>query len=400
MDNVYGFDEIIDRKNTNSAKWDSLAKKYGRNDLIHLGVADMDFKSPEPILDAFKKVVDHGIFGYTDLNDEFYTSIKRWINKQVGIDIPREWIVFCPRINVASSICVDALTKPDAKAIINSPSYSPLKQAVTKNNRQIIENPLIVKDGKFIMDFDYLESVVDNETEMFILCNPDNPSGRAWTKEELKDVADFCEKHDLILFSDEIHADILAKGVNHCSTLTLSEIHDRLIYASSLTKTFNIPGVIISYMIIPNQELREKIEQSIDKIGMHNPNIFSVVALEAAYNHCDDWLVAVNEYINDNEDFFCKYVNKHMKEFRIMPREGTYLLWIDYSALGIGEEELRDWFINEAKVEVYMGSSFGKDGVGYIRINLGTSRELLRQALSQMQEVYHKLLEVKKTKVN
>lgn len=391
METVYNFDKIINRRNTNCAKWDTIGAKYGRDDLIHLGVADMDFESPQPILDAFSKIVEHKIFGYTDLNDNFYSSIQRWIKKQLGISIPREWIVFCPRINVASSICVDTLTKPNASAIINSPAYSPLKEAIVKNNRRLIENSLVVKNGKFTMDFDYLESIVDDNTELFILCNPDNPSGRAWSREELERLAQFCIEKDLILFSDEIHSDLLAEGVKLYSALHMEQIYDRLIYTNSPTKTFNIPGIIISYMIIPNEELRDKIKKSIDRIGMHNPNIFSVVAVEAAYNRCDNWLIAVNDYVDKNEKFVRKFLKENMEEFVVMPREGTYLLWINYSALGVSEDELRDWFINEAKVELYMGTNFGTDGYGYIRMNIAAPRELLRLTLNNMKNVYHKI---------
>ena len=392
MEFKYNFDKIINRKNTNSSKWDSLASKYGREDLIHLGVADMDFESPQAILEAFQKIVDHKIFGYTDLNKEFYTSIQGWIKKKVGFNIPKEWIVFCPRINIASSISVDSLTTTNSKVIVNSPSYSPLKEAVVKNNRRLVENPLIIKNGKFVMDFDYLESIIDQETQMFILCNPDNPSGRAWSRQELEQLAKFCNKHDLILFSDEIHSDIIADGAKHYSTLNLGpDTLERLIYANSPTKTFNIPGLIISYMIIPNPELREKIENAIDTIGMHNPNIFSLVAVEAAYNYCDDWLLAIRKYIDENERFVRRYLSENMKEFFVMPREGTYLLWIDYSALKVGEKELMNWFINQAKVEVYMGSNFGKDGLGYIRINIASSRKLLKEALDKMKNAYDKI---------
>lgn len=388
---MYNFDKVINRRNTNCAKWDSLAAKYGRDDLIHLGVADMDFESPQPILEAFSKVVDHGIFGYTDLNDGFYLSIQRWIKKQLGVNIPREWIVFCPRINIASSICVDTLTSPNASAIINSPAYSPLKEAIVKNNRRLIENPLVINNGKFTIDFDKLESIVDDDTEMFILCNPDNPSGRAWSREELEKLAKFCIEKDLILFSDEIHSDLLAEGVKFNSALHMEQIYDRLVYTSSPAKTFNIPGIIISYMIIPNEELRNKVKKTIDRIGMHNPNIFSVLAVEAAYNHCDDWLRAVNDYVNENEKFVRDFLKDNLQEFVVMPREGTYLLWIDYSALAVNEDELRDWFINEAKVELYMGSNFSKDGNGYIRMNIAAPRKLLEQALNNMKNVYHKI---------
>ena len=392
MSRSYDFDSIINRRNTDSVKWDYMAAKYGREDLIHLGVADMDFKSPKPILDALQKVIDFGVFGYTGLKNSFFTSIQGWIEKKTGICIPKEWIVYCPKVNMAASICVEALTKPDTKVIINSPLYNPLREAVTKNSRRLVESPLIMQNGRFAINFDYLEAAADNDTQMFIISNPDNPSTRVWSKEELNRLTDFCNKNDLILFSDEIHSDILAEGVRFFSSLNLGpEIYDRLVYASSLTKTFNIPGIVISYMIIPNKELRDKIKKSIDRLALNSPNIFSLAAVEAAYNCCDDWLKAVNEYINENEKFFRGYVKEYMKEFKVMPREGTYLLWVDYSELEIDENRLCSWFINDAKVEVQMGSVFGKDGKGYFRVNIATSRKLLLQALENMKNAYMKL---------
>lgn len=224
---------------------------------------------------------------------------------------------------------------------------------------------------------------------MFILVNPDNPSGRVWSREEMDKLTDYCLRHNLLLFVDEIHSDILAEGINHHSVLSLSgSIQDRYIYAGSLTKTFNIPGIIVSYMIIPNEELRNKVKDAIYRIGMHNPNVFSLAAVEAGYSYCQDWLKEVTSYINQNEIFFRNYIDKYMPEFNILPREGTYLLWIDYKSLGVSEDALLDWFINKAKVEVYMGSNFGKDGIGYIRVNLATSRLLLEKALEQMRDAY------------
>lgn len=387
--NTFDFDQIIDRRNTNCAKWDTLAKKYNRNDLIHLGVADMDFKSPQPILDAFSRIVDHGVFGYSDLNDAFYSSIQNWLKNKCGKVIPKEWIVFCPRINIAAGICVEEFTEPGSKIIINSPSYSPLREAITKNGRTVTENRLVLEDGRFCMDFNAMEKLADEQTKMFLLVNPDNPSGRVWAREEVGKLADYCLRHNLLLFADEIHSDILAEGVTHHSVLSLTGgMEDRYIYAGSLTKTFNIPGIIVSYMIIPNENLRHKVKAAIDRIGMHNPTIFSVAAVEAGYSYCQDWLKAVSLYINQNEVFFRNFIIKYMPEFSILPREGTYLLWIDYKSLGVTEDVLRDWFINQAKVEVYMGSNFGNDGIGYIRVNLATSRLLLEQALERMKKAY------------
>lgn len=385
----YSFDRIIDRRNTNSSKWDTLAGKYNRKDLIHLGVADMDFMSPKPILNALQRVVDHGVFGYSDLNPDFYSSIQKWMKAKLEKDIPSEWIVFCPRINIAAGICVNSFSRPGSNIIINSPSYSPLRNAITKNGRVSIDNPLVLIDDRFQMDFASMEGLADANTEMFFLVNPDNPSGRVWSEYELEQLADYCLRHNLILFSDEIHSDILAPGVKHHSVLSLTgDITKQIIYAGSLTKTFNIPGIIVSYMIIPNHHLRTRVIEAIDAIGMHNPNIFSAVAVQAGYNHCKDWVEEASEYINQNEIFFRTYIERYMPEFHIHPREGTYLLWIDYTAFAISEDKLLDWFINQAGVEVYMGTNFGKEGLGYIRINLATSRQLLLQALEQMRSAY------------
>lgn len=393
MDNSYEFDQIIDRRNTNCAKWDTQAKKYKRKDLIHLGVADMDFRSPEPILQGFQEIVNHGIFGYTDLNDGFYSSIQKWLKKKTTIDIPKEWIVFCPRISISASICVDALTADDASIIINAPTYSPLKNAIIKNNRKAIDNPLLIKDNKFTIDINYLETIVNDKTEMLILCNPDNPSGRVWSIEELREIALFCQKHDLLLFSDEIHSDIISGNLKHNSTISLYNIlEDKLICANSMTKTFNIPGVIVSYLIIPDGKIRNKVKAAIDRIGIHNPTIFAVSAVETGYNYCESWINEVNEYIDQNESLFRNYINKYMPEFEVMPREGTYMIWINYSALNVSEEELKNWFINEAKVEVYMGSDFGEYGRGYFRANIATSKLILKKALERMHKSYPKIL--------
>lgn len=385
----YEFDKIIDRSNTNCAKWDTMAKKYDRKDLIHLGVADMDFMSPKPIIDAFTQVIEHGIFGYTDLNDCFYTSIQRWIEKYNSVNISKEWIVFCSRINIAAGICINSLTKPDDKIIINTPAYSPLYNAVIDNKRIIIESPLIYKDNHFCIDFMQLETIIDERTKMFILCSPHNPTGRVWSKEELEQLSSFCIKHNIYLFVDEIHSNLLAENMTHKSMLQIKgDIQDYLICANSITKTFNVPGVIISHMIIPNEEIRTKISTDINRIGIHNPNIFSVVAVEAGYNYCDEWLKEVCSYIDDNDRMVRAYISRHMPEFKVMPREGTYLLWISYKDLNISENQLEKWFIEEAKVEVYMGSLFGKDGRGFFRINIATSRLLLEKALKRMENVY------------
>ena len=386
------FDEWNERRNTNCGKWDTMDKKYQKEGMLHLGVADMDFRSPKQIIDAFQDILDKGIFGYTDLSDRFYENIREWMRQKHQAEVSREEIVFCPRINVSSSICVETFTEEMDEVIINTPAYGPLYQAVVKNHRKVVESPLILENGSYKIDFAHLESVVTDKTKMFILCSPHNPVGRVWTREELEEVGAFCKKHDLLLFVDEIHGDIVAEGVTFTTALTLSEtVRERLIVATSLTKTFNVPGVIVSYMIVPNEEIRNRIAQTIDRIGMHNPTIFAVAAVEHGYMECEEWYQQMLDYVNENEKFTREFFAEHFPEFEILERQGTYLLWISYEKLGITEEELEKWFLEKANVSVYMGSVFGNQGRGFIRLNIASPRTMLKEAYERMAAVYSEL---------
>ena len=386
------FDEWNERRNTNFGKWDTMDKKYQKEGMLHLGVADMDFRSPKQIIDAFQDILDKGIFGYTDLSDRFYENIREWMRQKHQAEVSREEIVFCPRINVSSSICVETFTEEMDEVIINTPAYGPLYQAVVKNHRKVVESPLILENGSYKIDFAHLESVVTDKTKMFILCSPHNPVGRVWTREELEEVGAFCKKHDLLLFVDEIHGDIVAEGVTFTTALTLSEtVRERLIVATSLTKTFNVPGVIVSYMIVPNEEIRSRIAQTIDRIGMHNPTIFAVAAVEHGYMECEEWYQQMLDYVNENEKFTREFFAEHFPEFEILERQGTYLLWISYEKLGITEEELEKWFLEKANVSVYMGSVFGNQGRGFIRLNIASPRTMLKEAYERMAAVYSEL---------
>ena len=386
------FDEWNERRNTNCGKWDTMDKKYQKEGMLHLGVADMDFRSPKQIIDAFQSILDKGIFGYTDLSDRFYENIREWMRQKHQAEVSREEIVFCPRINVSSSICVETFTEEMDEVIINTPAYGPLYQAVVKNHRKVVESPLILENGSYKIDFAHLESVVTDKTKMFILCSPHNPVGRVWTREELEEVGAFCKKHDLLLFVDEIHGDIVAEGVTFTTALTLSEtVRERLIVATSLTKTFNVPGVIVSYMIVPDEEIRSRIAQTIDRIGMHNPTIFAVAAVEHGYMECEEWYRQMLAYVNENETFTREFFAEHFPEFEILERQGTYLLWISYEKLGITEEELEKWFLEKANVSVYMGSVFGNEGRGFIRLNIASPRAMLKEAYERMAAVYSEI---------
>lgn len=389
MKNSFDFDTIIDRRNTNCGKWDTMDQKYKVKDLIHLGVADMDFRSPEPIIHSFSNCLEHGIFGYTDLNEEYYSSFIKWMKRWHQVEVNRDEIVFCPRINIVAGLCVEAFTNKGDQVLIQTPAYGPLYQSVVKNSREVLENPLIKREDTYEIDFEHLEKSVTNKTKMLILCSPHNPVGRVWTKEELDKIGEFCIKHNLILFVDEIHGDIVKKGVHFLSALKGNEkIRERLIVATSPTKTFNIPGVIVSYLVIPNEQLREKVKFEIDRVGIHNPTIFAVKAVESAYTLCDSWYEKMLEYIDENERFTREYFQTFMPEFHIYKREGTYLLWINYEKLGVHEEQLEQWFLHQANVTVYMGTVFQEVGRGFFRLNLASPKALLKEAFERMKKVY------------
>ena len=351
------FDYVSSRRNTYCAKHDSFDKVYGRKDLIHLGVADTDFTTAKEIVKKLEEVATFGLFGYTDTNEDFYNAIIHHLNNRYNSHVSQEEILYCSRINIAEVASIMALTQPNDQVLINTPAYTPLHNAITQNQRRVIESPMVRVDNGYQIDFDHMESVVTSDTKIYVLCSPYNPTGTVFSREVLEHVGDFCIKHDLILFCDEIHGDIIKEGVAFTSVLTLSDkLLDRLIYANSPAKTFNTPGLITAYLVIPNKDIREKVGRSINDMGIHNPNIFGLNALITGYESCDDYIDELNVYIDDNERFVREYLQANMDGFKVMDREGTFLLWIDYSSLDVTEEILKDWIINKANVSVYFSS--------------------------------------------
>lgn len=381
----FDFDTIIDRRRTHSAKWDTMDLEYGVPDMIQMGVADMDFKTPEPVLDAVRRVADRGVLGYTDVDDGFFEAIQDWYKTQYGMSVKKEWIVFCPRINIAAGLCTEAFLRTGERVMMHTPVYGPLKTAVTEAGRAVTELSLVWKNGRYEMDFDRMEEMVTPDTRMLILCNPHNPTGRCWDKEELERLGAFCRKHELILFSDEIHGDLIRKDAKFHTALNLLEQNtERLIIASSPAKTFNMPGMIVSFLIIPEENIRKNVERQIYRVGMHNPTAFAQEALCAAYTECGKWHEAVLDYIDRNEDLVRNFLKQYFPEWTVMPREGTYLLWIDCRGDGLTEEAREQWFVQQAKVGVYKGEMFGPDSRGFIRMNIALSKEMLCTAMERL----------------
>lgn len=393
----YDFDEQIDRRNTNSAKFDEMDALFG-SDVMHLGVADMDYRSPKPIIEAMQNIVEKGVFGYTIWPENYEELVSQWMKRRYGQETKNEWVVFSPRINMALNMAVETFTNEGDGIVLHTPAYTALQNAVEKYHRVMIESPLMLENGRYKMDFQQLRRNLDEKkaqgvcAKIMLLCNPHNPTGRVWEIEELRQVVDICKEYDLLLISDEIHEDFVKKGHKFVSCLHFQEdLQGRMIVCNSITKTFNVPGVILSNLLIPDQGIRERMKETMDRWGLHNPNIFAAGIMEAAYTQCDEWIEQVNAYLDENYEFLKKYIEKNMPELEVIPSEGTYMAWVQTEKLQISPEELEKFFIEDAKVSVYMGSRYGKHTDSFIRINIATSRSYLQEALERIQAQYYKI---------
>lgn len=393
----YDFDEQIDRRNTNSAKFDEMDALFG-SDVMHLGVADMDYRSPKPIIEAMQNIVEKGVFGYTVWPENYEELVSQWMERRYGQETKNEWVVFSPRINMALNMAVETFTNEGDGIVLHTPAYTALQNAVEKYNRVMIESPLVLENGRYKMDFQQLRRTLDDKkaqgvcAKIMLLCNPHNPTGRVWEIEELQEVVDICKEYDLLLISDEIHEDFVKKGHKFVSCLHFQEdLQGRMIVCNSITKTFNVPGVILSNLLIPDQGIRERMKETMDRWGLHNPNIFAAGIMEAAYTQCDEWIEQVNAYLDENYEFLKKYLEKNMPELEVIPSEGTYMAWVQTEKLQISPEELEKFFIEDAKVSVYMGSRYGKHTDSFIRINIATSRSYLQEALERIRAQYYKI---------
>lgn len=380
------FDKIINRYGTNSCKWDEAREKCGK-DVLQLAVADMDFKSPTEIIEKMKEIVEHGVFGYTMLPNSYYDSIISWYLKRYNSKIEKDWILYSPRVGIGISLIIQKLTEIGDGIILHTPEYPTLREVILKNNRKLISLPMILKDGKYNINIESLEKLIDKNTKMFIICNPHNPTGRVFTYDELLEIVNFCKKHNIIIVSDEIHGDLVFKKYKHIPIIEMPEAKEISIICSSITKTFNVPGVITSNLIIPNEKIRNEVKEILDVSVIHNPNIFAASITEIAYDKCEYWLDNVMEYVENNKEYLKKYINENIQKLKVIDSEGTYLIWICYKQLNINEKEFNELLISKANVNVYMGSHFGKSGEGFIRVNLATPKENIVKFLINLKKI-------------
>lgn len=382
----YDFDSIIDRTSTHSLKWNTRRLPPGCKDVLPLWVADMDFACPPEVVSAIQERAAHPIYGYTGRSQGNYQSFIAWMQRRNGWKIQKDWIVFSPGVVPALNLAVLAYTQPGDKIILQPPVYYPFASAVLNNGRQLVENPLVLDNGRYTMDFSDLENKIDSRTKLLILCSPHNPVGRVWRKEELERLVDICAKHDIVIISDEIHSDIiLGTEVHHC-TATISEKAAAItVTLTAPNKTFNLAGLQIANAIIPNKRLRDAFAIQTENIGLGLSNIFGMVAQEAAYEKAEPWLEALLAYLKGNFEFLKNFLAEHIPAIKVLPLEGTYLPWLDCRALGLSDAELHDFFLKKAKLWLDDGTMFGTGGSGFMRINIACPRAILKQALEQLE---------------
>lgn len=379
------FDRIIERRGTDSSKWDRCEKDVGVPDILPMWVADMDFASPPRVVEALRERADHGIFGYTERSDSYYESVVSWMKRRFDWDIQDKKIVYTPGVVVALNLIIQAYTRPGDKVIIQQPVYHPFSHAILNNKRQLVSNRLRIHKRRYVMDFDHLQKSIDKQTRLLILCSPHNPVGRVWKKEELERLAEICLENKIILVSDEIHADLVFPGHVHIPTASLSEkIAESVVTCTAPSKTFNIAGLGVANTIISNRTLYEQLCSTVNNAGLEMTNIFAKVATEAAYNGGEEWLEQLLEYIQGNYEFLVSFLRDHIPQITAFPLEGTYLVWLDFRRLGLSDRTLKDFLLKKAKVWLDEGTKFGKGGDGFQRMNIGCPRKLLEQGLSRI----------------
>lgn len=385
------FDTVINRVDTDSYKWDAPSRAIGRKDVIQMGCADMDFKTAPEISQALQEAAAQALYGYTTQSKTYQEGIIKWYQERHNCTIAKESILFVSRIVIAASVFVEAFSRPGEKVILNSPYYPPLDQVTQDNGRVAIEPPLVEKDGRYVIDFEELERRVDSKTKLMIFVSPHNPTTRIWTREELQQVADFCVKHDLLLFVDEIHCDFAKKGHTFISMADIKgQIQDRLIVVNAPAKTFNVMGCHISYLIIPNAKIRNQMERELERLGETDCNFFGNALMKVAYQKCGYYVDEVNPYIDANEEYLRAELPKLFPKAKIKPREGTYLLWVDLNDEFASEEAMMDFFINEASVNFHRGSLFNHLFKGFIRINMGCPRATLQEVIKRIKDAQEK----------
>ncbi len=385
---MYNFDKIIDRRGTASVKWDLRKEIFKREDVLPMWVADMDFETPDFIVDAVKERAFHPVYGYSLMEKSYYDAFISFTKRRHQWEIKKEWMVFSPGIVTAVNAAIKAFTKEGEGVIVQPPVYFPFFSAVNNNNRKLLENELIYIDNTYKFDFDDLKEKA-KEAKLILLSSPHNPVSRCWTEDELSELGKICLENDVIIISDEIHADLILPGYKHRPLATISEeLAEVCVTCMAPSKTFNVAGLFTSIIIIQNEKLREKYNKVMESISLVHGNIFGMIAAEAGYSNGDIWLDELMEYVNTNFKYVDEFLKKEIPSIKMVKAEATYLAWLDFKQTGLTDEVLHDKLINEANLGLSPGSIFGKGGEGFMRMNLGTPLVLVKEAMEKLKMVF------------
>ena len=385
---TYSFDKIIDRRGSNDLKHSVLQERYGRDDLLPLWVADMDFETPPFITEALRQRLDHSLFGYTVVPEELWSTIIQWVRDHHQWEVRREWRTYIPGIVKGIGMAVNVFSQEGDKVIIQPPVYHPFRLTPQGNKREVVYNPLKqLSDGYYEMDFDQLEQETDEHCKLLILSNPHNPAGICWKQETLQRLAHFCHEHHILVLSDEIHSDMALFGHRHVPFATVSEEAAQCsITFGAPSKTFNIAGIVSSYAIVPNDSIRRRFYTWLEANELNDPPLFSPIATIAAYQQGETWLKEMLDYVEGNIRFLEDFFQQHLPKIKPLRPQASFLVWLDCRGLGFTHEQLIDLFVNKAHLALNDGEMFGTGGEGFMRMNVGTPRSVLLQALLQLKE--------------
>ena len=378
----YNFDEIINRENTDCIKYDFRKHYFGTDDVIPMWVADMDFKTPDFILNAIKQRINHPVMGYSFRSNGYHNAVLNWLQSRHQWTIKKEWITFSPGVVPGLTLAVTIFTKPGDKIIVQPPVYFPFYSSIEGPGRKVIHNPLRLENGRYYFDFEDLKQKIDKRTKILILCSPHNPGGMVWKKEELEQLANICLENDILILSDEIHSDLIFRPNKHIPLASMTEeIAQNVITYMSPSKTFNMAALSTAYVIIPNSHLKKEYDYILEYNHLHIGNAFGNIALEAAYTHGNDWLEQMLDYVEDNVEFVADFFRNKIPMVKILPPEGTYLIWIDFTNTGLSHAKIKELLIYKAKVGLNDGATFGFGGDGFFRMNVACPRTTVKESL-------------------
>lgn len=387
------FDTVINRRGTYSIKYDTAQKNHMPEDILPLWVADMDFKVSSYIQEALLGQIEHGIFGYSEMQDEYFAAVQSWMRRHHNWQTEQEWLVKTPGIVFALAMSVRAFTQEGEAVLIQPPVYHPFRRVIETNNRKLVCSPLVLgMDGRYQIDFeDFEKKIIEEKVRLFLLCSPHNPVGRVWTEKELERLGDICCKHHVIVVSDEIHSDFVFQGKHRVFADIKEEFLGMSVTATAPSKTFNIAGLQASNIFIPNPQLREKFERELLASGSGELTIMGMLAAKAAYEHGDEWYEAMHRYVKENIAFAKDFIEKRIPAIKMMEQEGTYLLWLDCRALPLTDSQRKEFMVQKALLWLDEGSMFGSEGAGFERVNAACPRAVLKEALERLAQAVHGL---------